>query len=425
MQAKLAQDTRTDPLLSSGEFTLNPDGTVTGSAVLVRDESAYHTMLTTKARAEALSGYLGDETLEQPAAEFRLVDRERRSVHALSCTTRSSPPRSASIGAAKTRALAAIVVALGACGVQPPEECLSCLSSQGLYADVATKQVVADALAYTPAYEAWSDGADKRRWLILPTGRKIDTSDLDHWKFPIGTKLFKEFSLNGVRLETRMIETVADTGDVESDHRFAAYVWREDATDADLAPTSGVNDVLGTNHDVPSGSDCVTCHQGEPGAALGFSAVQLSGSTAAPTLPEVAPLLSAPPAAVYPIPGDAIQSAALGFLHANCGHCHYEGNTWPWTPSFRMYTADATRNAAITVGLIHSRGPTTRGGYDGKDGSEAGPRDACAASVHGGVQGGRGALGAGRGQDDRGGRARPRPDAVRSQRLGPARACGS
>ena len=36
-----------------------------------------------------------------------------------------------------------------------------------------------------------------------------------------------------------------------------------------------------------------------------------------------------------------------------------------------------------TLGLIHSRGHTTRGGYDAKDGWQAGPREACAAPVHG------------------------------------------
>ncbi len=43
----------------------------------------------------------------------------------------------------------------------------------------------------------------------------------------------------------------------------------------------------------------------------------------------------------------------------------------------------ASRSAERLVSLIHSRGPTTRGGYDGEDGSEREPRDATAASIHG------------------------------------------
>jgi hypothetical protein len=33
--------------------------------------------------------------------------------------------------------------------------------------------------------------------------------------------------------------------------------------------------------------------------------------------------LSAPPAADFAVPGNATESAALGYLHANCGNCHH------------------------------------------------------------------------------------------------------
>ena len=39
-----------------------------------------------------------------------------------------------------------------------------------------------------PAYELWSDGALKRRWIRLPPDGRIDTSDMDSWVFPIGTQ---------------------------------------------------------------------------------------------------------------------------------------------------------------------------------------------------------------------------------------------
>ena len=37
----------------------------------------------------------------------------------------------------------------------------------------------------------------------------------------------------------------------------------------------------------------------------------------------------------------------------------------------------------LVMGLIHSRGHTTRGGYDGEDGCERRPRAPSAASIHG------------------------------------------
>ena len=67
------------------------------------------------------------------------------------------------------------------------------LSQTGLYADIATKALASDLIDLTPRYPLWSDGAVKRRWLRLPPGTTIDTSDMDHWTLPVGAQLFKEF----------------------------------------------------------------------------------------------------------------------------------------------------------------------------------------------------------------------------------------
>src|SRR5690606_21088282 len=63
-----------------------------------------------------------------------------------------------------------------------------------------------------------------------------------------------------------------------------------------------------------SASACWTCHAGEPGRVLGFSAVQQ------PDAP--AELFTVAPAPRFAPPGDDLTRAALGYLHANCGHCH-------------------------------------------------------------------------------------------------------
>ena len=140
-------------------------------------------------------------------------------------------------------------------------------------------------LEFTPRHALWSDGSAKRRRLYLPPGGAIDKSDPDAWQFPAGTKAWKEFSRDGRRIETRMIERLAD-----GSWRFAAYEWNAQGTHARLAPAAGVP-ALG----IPSRADCLACHEGAPVPILGYSAVQLA----------------VPPA-----------SAALGYLHANCGHCH-------------------------------------------------------------------------------------------------------
>src|SRR5262245_49773858 len=79
------------------------------------------------------------------------------------------------------------------------------LRDTGLYARATGDDLAGDVLPFTPQYALWSDGAEKRRWIRLPPGGRIDARDPDHWVFPVGTRLWKEFSL-GRRLETRMLE---------------------------------------------------------------------------------------------------------------------------------------------------------------------------------------------------------------------------
>lgn len=227
------------------------------------------------------------------------------------------------------------------------------LSETGIFDDVAAKHVSPDLLAFEPTHKLWSDAATKRRWVRLPPGTQIDTSDMDHWVFPVGTKLFKEFSLGGVLLETRLIERY---GTGAEDYWFGAFVWNADGTDAVFAP-DGQNDINGTMHDAPKQKDCGLCHRGDAGRVLGLSAIQMSRTTAPPAMPELVAmgLLSHPPAdpAGYPAPGDAVTSAALGYLHANCGHCHNEnGASWPDTQMvLRLVVAD---REAATSGVWQS-----------------------------------------------------------------------
>jgi hypothetical protein len=193
------------------------------------------------------------------------------------------------------------------------------LSQTGLYADLAGDVVAPGVLPYRPRFELWSDGADKRRWLALPTGAQIDTADPDDWQFPDGTRLWKEFSRDGVRVETRLIAKLA------GEWHAQAYVWRGDGSDAIAAP-EGYLDARGTPHDVPAAGECAGCHGGRTSFVLGVSAVQLGHDAAAGSL-DVADLVAAgaltvPVAASIALPGDDVAQAALGYLHANCGHCH-------------------------------------------------------------------------------------------------------
>lgn len=198
------------------------------------------------------------------------------------------------------------------------------LSQTGLYEDIAAQVLSGSALPYQPAYPLWTDGASKRRWVILPPGETLDTADMDRWRVPVGTKFFKEFSVEGRRIETRLVERL---GPGEDDYFMGAFLWQEDGLDAAYVQ-EGQRNALGTDHDVPRAVKCWDCHEGEPGRIIGFSALQLSHQGSGVTLDSLVQdeLLSHPPAAdtTFPVPGDPTSAAAIGYLHANCGHCHNE-----------------------------------------------------------------------------------------------------
>lgn len=212
------------------------------------------------------------------------------------------------------------------------------LSGTGLYANIATHQIASYAKEFQPVYPLWSDGAAKRRFVYLPPGSTIDTSDMDEWYLPIGTRLWKEFKVGGAPVETRYSHRFGPGVD---DWVFATYQWEPGGGEAYLVE-GGVNNANGTAHDIPRSSDCWTCHGSLPERTLGFSALQLSHSGPGETMASLsaAGRLSVPlPGGVYP-PGNATAKAALGYLHSNCGNCH--NSTGMATLRLRLLTSDAT-----------------------------------------------------------------------------------
>ncbi|HEX6361743.1 MAG TPA: hypothetical protein VFZ93_02215 [Albitalea sp.] len=195
----------------------------------------------------------------------------------------------------KRLAAALLAIAAVPAGTAPPAPLPATLSATGFH-DVAKT-------AFTPAYPLWSDGTLKRRWIHLPPGAAIDKSDPDAWRFPVGTKLWKQFGYGAAPVETRLIERLP------GGWRFATYVWNSEGTQATLAPEDGaelaVPGAPGGRYAVPSRNDCLACHEGPAVPVLGYSAVQLEPGAVAAASPA--------------------ERAALGYLHGNCGHCHNDG----------------------------------------------------------------------------------------------------
>jgi hypothetical protein len=215
------------------------------------------------------------------------------------------------------------------------------LSQTGMYADFATKTLNPKLVPFAPNNVLWSDGAEKERFFQLPDGAMIDSTDMNHWKFPVGTKFFKQFSLDGKRLETRLIWRVADTGNFEKDTLVGAYVWNDAETEATFAK-DGAQNLRGTEHDAPPADMCWKCHVGEAGHILGLSALQTGDVSSLP--------LSAPPPAgtMYAAP-----NAALGYLHANCGHCH-NPRGGGWQDSHMILRLDVDEHDAATTQVVQT-----------------------------------------------------------------------
>jgi len=244
---------------------------------------------------------------------------------------------------------------------------------------------------YAPTYALWSDGAAKERWVYLPPGSTINTSDsMDFWAYPKGMKLWKSFTVNNILIETRLIMKV---GDGLNDWYMVAYRWNADHTDAVAVPDGEMNS-MGTPHDIPAKNDCTGCHKAMWDNVLGFSALQLSHDLAASepagslNLSKISKMgwLSTPPPGDFTLPGTQADKDALGYLHANCGICHNNrGKAYLtdvdldlWTHLDQLATVKTTPAYLSMVCDEWPAGPVMDGGAPARD--KANPITACSAN---------------------------------------------
>jgi len=223
-----------------------------------------------------------------------------------------------------------------------------CQGPPGLYMEGSCDVLAVGVRAYRPRYVLWSDGADKERFVYLPPGTRIDTTNPDDWAYPLGTRIYKTFSHDGVRLETRLLEK--HSNDVGPNawymRTFAWNAAQDRVTEVTEADESIRENVLGTDHDIPSGPQCRECHSGTLDVVNSFTAIQLNhddGSLTLQTLLDEGWLTAPIDPADAQVPGTPTEAQALGYLHANCGNCHRTTPT-PVNPT-------ACRTAACATGL--------------------------------------------------------------------------
>jgi hypothetical protein len=212
---------------------------------------------------------------------------------------------------------------------RPPPDCDAgvepvALACTGLYTSWTQLTLAPDVQAFTPGATMWGDGADSSRWIWLPPGSKIDTTSLNDWVFPVGTKIWQELRLLGKRVETRYVWKEAPSLWFRT-----TFAWTADQSAAP-ALTTGQPNARGLPYEIPPVGECGQCHDGAADFVLGFELVSLGmPKSAGLNLQALVSkgLLTKNPATMPVVPGgDDDTIHALSFLHANCGtSCHNRG----------------------------------------------------------------------------------------------------
>lgn len=217
-------------------------------------------------------------------------------------------------------------------GPGPDANPLAEVQGTGLCDDPGCLTINPGIIEYEPRFPLYADGSSKRRWVQLPAGTQIDTSNMDSWKFPVGTKFWKEFAVGPTRVETRFTTKVLEDDAAVNAWTFISYIWNT-TQDATTVVNAGQQDANGTTHDVPSKGNCKDCHESQPGRVLGFQAIQLDDNRLPVSLqslidagtltnPPTNPPANGPAGERFKLPGINVDQVALAYLHVNCGTCH-------------------------------------------------------------------------------------------------------
>ncbi len=225
-------------------------------------------------------------------------------------------------------------------GSLPPVVFPQFLSETGCVDPADPTQPAPAMIPYDLNVPFWSDRAAKLRWLALPNGTTIEVSPEGDWVFPIGTVLMKTFSLNGKRVETRIMARHSD-----GDWGGYSFEWDDAQTDAAWV-VGGKSKWIGQQEwEFPSTPGCLRCHTAAAGRSLGPETAQMNRDFTYPSTGRTdnqlatfdaiglfsSPLPEPPEnLPVYPRLDDLAanpHARARAWLHSNCSHCHRPGGT--------------------------------------------------------------------------------------------------
>ncbi|MES2477281.1 MAG: PQQ-dependent sugar dehydrogenase [Verrucomicrobiota bacterium] len=226
------------------------------------------------------------------------------------------------------------------------------LSATGVFADLTDLSPNPGVVPYEPNLSFWSDHAIKSRWFVIKnTVDQFGYSTDDPWQSPAGSVFIKHFDLElergnpatKKRIETRLLVRT------DSGNYGVSYRWNEQGTDAELVPDEGVNFDLNITDQgnpvqqtwqIPSRSQCSTCHTSQGGHFLSLNTRQLNrpGTLAGTngnflTLLELSGYLDSLPQSPNLLPRHVkpdetdftLETRARSYLAVNCSYCHQSG----------------------------------------------------------------------------------------------------
>lgn len=243
-------------------------------------------------------------------------------------------------------------------GSQTPDTIADQLSATGCVDPGDTTQPYAGLLPYTLNAPFWSDGAVKDRFIGLPNGSTIGIAPDGDFTFPNGTVIVKNFRLGGDLIETRHLMR-------HPDGVWAGYTyeWNAAQTEATRVRGGKTVNINGQDWIYPSEAQCMACHTGAAGFALGPEIAQFNTDFTYPSTGRNANQLETIEHVMMfsaPLPGpvntlDALsdpadnsasaESRARAYLHTNCAQCHRENGPTPSSMDLRYTTALADTNA--------------------------------------------------------------------------------
>lgn len=200
------------------------------------------------------------------------------------------------------------------------------LGEYGFFADQGARRPAGGVTPYRLNTPLWSDGAEKSRFVYVPTGQQARAKGEGLLDLPVGSALIKSFAFGGKLVETRVLLHRAD-GWVALPYR-----WNDAQTEARLV-LAGARIPLTTpdgqaiSYAIPNKNQCKECHALDGKVtpigpkAWNLSPEWLTGFAKAGHLDKVPVVKHRVP--VWEDRAKApVADVARGYLEANCAHCH-------------------------------------------------------------------------------------------------------